>query len=170
MEQDYVLIRIGQHDTGLMGFHSVLALTAEKFSAESDDAEVAEFMLMHLKEKNYIPDGAKENYATAFVREFKKYIGADVSDHNDVDDIPEVLIVGAGCSQCDGLEQTVMGVLAELGLPARLDHIRDLSQIARMGIMGKPALVINNDVKCAGRVPSRGQIRRWLVMYAKKTV
>ena len=168
MEQDYALVRIGQHDTGLMGVNAALAAAAERFSVESDEAAVAEFMMAHLKAQNYIPDAAKENYAKAFVREFKKYIGAAAADDKaDADDLPEVLIVGAGCNQCDGLEQTVMGVLAELELPARLDHVRDLSQIARMGIMGAPALVINKEVKCAGRVPGREQIRRWLSVFVK---
>jgi hypothetical protein len=50
-----------------------------------------------------------------------------------------------------------------IGLPTRLEHIRDVKEIARMGIVGVPALVINGKVKCSGNAPSRGSVKDWLL-------
>jgi hypothetical protein len=52
--------------------------------------------------------------------------------------------------------------MAEIDLAADLEHVRDIKEIGRYGVMGTPALIINGEVKAVGRVPSRGQIKNWL--------
>ena len=74
----------------------------------------------------------------------------------------EVLILGPGCYSCNKLEQEVMAVLSETAIQASLNHISDPNMIAQYGILPTPALVINNKVKSAGRVPSKSMIRKWL--------
>jgi len=48
-------------------------------------------------------------------------------------------------------------------LAADFDHEQDIKEIARYGVMGTPALVINGQVKSVGRVPPRDQIKKWLM-------
>ena len=55
-----------------------------------------------------------------------------------------------------------MSALAELNLAADFEHVQDLKEIARYGVMGTPALVINGQVKSVGRVPPKKQIIEWL--------
>jgi hypothetical protein len=52
--------------------------------------------------------------------------------------------------------------LSELDLPADLDHVRDVVEIGSYGVMGTPALLINGEVMCVGRVPPKIKIREWL--------
>ena len=52
-----------------------------------------------------------------------------------------------------------MTVLAELDLPADIEHIRDLKEILALGILGTPALMINNELKATGLVPSRDRLK-----------
>ena len=118
-------------------------------------------MVRELSGRNYIPDGGRDEYAKAFVRESRKATGQEVSGtHNQGLDIK---VLGMGCTQCDSLEQMIMGLLTELDLPASLDHVRDIKEIAQYGVMGSPALVINGKVVAVGRVPPRNQIKAWLL-------
>jgi small redox-active disulfide protein 2 len=74
-----------------------------------------------------------------------------------------VRVLGPGCVNCQKLERETLAVLSELNLAADFEHIRDILEIARYRVLGIPALVINGQVKCAGRVPGREQIKTWLL-------
>ncbi|HQN20380.1 MAG TPA: hypothetical protein PKV86_14615, partial [Syntrophobacteraceae bacterium] len=96
---------------------------------KSCDEEVASFMLKELSAHNYVPDGARDEYGKAFMREFPKAIGLVVtgshwSHHQGLD----IQVLGIGCAQCDSLEQMTMGLLAELNLPASLDPVTDIKE------------------------------------------
>ena len=75
----------------------------------------------------------------------------------------EIKVLGMGCAQCHSLTQTVMELLTELNCPANLDHVTDIKEIARYGVMGTPALVINGKIVMVGRVPPRNQLKAWLI-------
>jgi hypothetical protein len=49
-----------------------------------------------------------------------------------------------------------------MGIAADIFQVHDLDEIGRFGVMQTPALVINNKLKCAGRLPSRAQVEEWL--------
>ena len=116
-------------------------------------------MLRQLGKKNYIPDSCKKEYAAAFLREFKKFRGEPVEAASEG---LTITVLGPGCAQCNRLEREVMAVLAEMQLPATLDHVTDINRFADYGVMGTPALVINGKVVSVGSVPPRIKIRRWL--------
>lgn len=80
----------------------------------------------------------------------------------------QIKVLGPGCLSCDKLEQDLMAVMAVMNLPADLDHVRDAREIARYGVMGNPALVINGRVVAVGRVPSKSRLKDWLRTAAKK--
>ncbi len=105
-----------------------------------------------LRSRNYILPAAQEEYRKAFLREFKKALGEKVAEENQG---LSIKVLGPGCSSCDRLGQTVMDVLAELGLLADVEHIRDVKEIAALGVLGVPALLINGEVKAVGTVPSK---------------
>jgi protein-disulfide isomerase len=64
--------------------------------------------------------------------------------------------------QCDRLEQELMQVMAESGIIADMEHVRDIKEIGRYGVMGTPALLINGQVKSVGKVPAKSKIIEWL--------
>jgi len=68
-----------------------------------------------------------------------------------------------GCHNCDRMEQDVREVLAELKMPGDLSHVTDPAEIAKYGLMGVPALVINGRVVCVGTLPDRNRIKQWLM-------
>jgi hypothetical protein len=55
-----------------------------------------------------------------------------------------------------------MAVVAETGILADIDHVRDIKEIAKHGVFGTPAVVIDGKVKSVGKIPSRDEIKSWL--------
>lgn len=60
-----------------------------------------------------------------------------------------------------GFPVSIIG-LTELKIPASVDHVMDIKEIARYGIMGSPALLINGRAVAVGSVPHRDRIKKWL--------
>ena len=70
----------------------------------------------------------------------------------------EIKILGTGCSKCQTLETLAHAVVDELGLAADFEKVTDPGEIASWGVMATPALVVDDDVVVAGRVPSKADI------------
>jgi hypothetical protein len=49
-----------------------------------------------------------------------------------------------GCARCNQLENDVRDLLSEMKIAAKLDHVTDTKEIAQYGLLGSPALIINN--------------------------
>ena len=158
-DTDISRIKIGQHTFGIVGLKNALESMAEAYAQQPDD-RVAEVLIERLSKSNYIPQKVQKKYGRAFVREFRKFLGQPFEDENS--QALEIKVLGAGCVVCDGLENEVMAALTDLGLAAELEHIRDAEQIAQYNVKGTPALVINGQVKCTGKAPSKNQIKQWL--------
>jgi hypothetical protein len=156
---DVTQVRVGRHMTGIVGLKQNLAQVAGRREGLTD-TQIVEMLLQSLSQSNYIPDNIRDLYAQAFLREFKSFIGEAVTE------APlegmDIKVLGRGCPQCDRLEHEVMAVLADMRVEAALDHVRDVAQIGRFGVLGMPALVINGKVVCVGSVPTRDQIRAWI--------
>ena len=69
-----------------------------------------------------------------------------------------VKVLGSGCDKCNALEKNVKEALSELGMTDKIDHVTDFGQIAAMGVMSTPALVIDNKVVSMGKVLSKDEV------------
>lgn len=74
----------------------------------------------------------------------------------------EIKVLGPGCSRCENLEREVINALAELDVAADVKKIKDIQQMMAYKIMSTPALVINDKVKVAGKVPKREEIKKYI--------
>ena len=74
-----------------------------------------------------------------------------------------IKILGSGCAKCQRLEQLAREAAAELHIDAQFDHVREMDQIMAYPVMTTPALVIDEEVKVAGRMPSKDEIKGWLM-------
>jgi small redox-active disulfide protein 2 len=164
-ELDVVQLSVGGHRTGIVGLKSVLEEVAREFAGRPEEEIKAELMT-RLGKSNYIVPSARAAYEAAFFREYKKFIGEPMPE--DPTGGIQIKVLGPGCPECDRLERDLMAVMTELNIPADLDHVRDIKEIACYGVMGNPALVINGKVVAAGRVPSKNQLKEWLKAAAKK--
>ncbi|UCD83145.1 MAG: thioredoxin family protein [Desulfobacterales bacterium] len=80
----------------------------------------------------------------------------------------EIKVLGPGCARCNQLEQDLMAVMAEMNLPADIEHVTDALEISSYGVMGTPALIVNGEVKAVGSVPPKIKLKRWLQEAARK--
>ncbi len=156
---DTVQIRVGKHTVGVLGLKSVLEAVADTF-ADKPDALIRSELLTRLKNKNYIPDKARETYGDAFLREFKKFLGKPYEE--DVVEGLTIKVLGPGCARCDKLEKDVIEAMAELNLAGDIEHVRDVKEIGKFGVMGMPALIINGEIKSVGSTPPKNRIIGWL--------
>jgi small redox-active disulfide protein 2 len=163
---DLTQIRIGKHMTGIIGLKSALADAVVRCKGMADD-QIASVLVQMLSKSNYIETRIKADYAQAFLREYKKHIGEPVAEM--LADGVQIKVLGPGCPQCEHLEREVMSAMSETQITAGLEHVRDLAEIGRFGVMGSPALVIDGKVKSVGSVPARKQIKAWLAEAANET-
>jgi small redox-active disulfide protein 2 len=74
----------------------------------------------------------------------------------------EIKVLGSGCPNCKRLEAETRAVLEELGIEFELTKVTDDADITAYGVLHTPALVVNETVVSAGRIPRRSQIKEWL--------
>lgn len=75
----------------------------------------------------------------------------------------EIKILGVGCPRCHEVEKRVVDALAELDIAANVEKITDIKRFVSFGILATPGLVIDGEVMAAGRIPTKDEIKKWLV-------
>ena len=64
-----------------------------------------------------------------------------------------LMILGGGCANCHTLAENAKQAAEALGLEYRILKVTDREEIRGFGVMMTPALVVDGDVKVAGRIP-----------------
>ena len=78
----------------------------------------------------------------------------------------EVKVLGPGCGNCKRLYAEAQKAVAQLAAPAVITKIEDIKEIMAYKILATPALVINGEIKSAGRIPNAAEITTWLATAA----
>ena len=73
-----------------------------------------------------------------------------------------IKVLGPGCTSCVALDRVVRDAVAALGLDASVEKVEDYPTILGYGVMSTPALVVDEKVLFAGRVPRAAQVREIL--------
>jgi len=160
MASDIVQISMGDRTIGIVGLKKVMADLAVTASGKTD-RECREILYRGIADQNYIPPNMVEEYKEALLRAFKVFTGEAAQEAPTGGVLIQVL--GPGCHNCARMEQDVREVMAELKMPGDLSHVTDPAEIAKYGLMGVPALVINGRVVCVGTLPDRNRIKQWLM-------
>lgn len=74
----------------------------------------------------------------------------------------EIKICGSGCSKCTEAERLVSETVNERGFQATVTKVEDFAEIAKLGVFSTPAVVIDGQIKCVGKVPTRKEVLEWL--------
>jgi small redox-active disulfide protein 2 len=74
----------------------------------------------------------------------------------------EIKVLGPGCAKCEQTEKNVKEAVAEKGIDARIDKVTDVMEIAKYGVFGTPAVIVDGEVKCVGKVPKTEEIASWI--------
>jgi small redox-active disulfide protein 2 len=75
----------------------------------------------------------------------------------------DIKVLGTGCSRCRQLYAAAELAVAQSGLPVTLSKVEDIQEIMTYRVMMTPALVIDGEVKAAGRIPKPAEIVTWIV-------
>ncbi len=74
----------------------------------------------------------------------------------------KIQILGTGCSRCKALASNAEKAVKELGLNAAIEKVTGIQDILKFQILMTPGLVIDGQLKVAGRVPSTDEIKEML--------
>jgi small redox-active disulfide protein 2 len=69
-----------------------------------------------------------------------------------------IKILGTGCAKCQSLTGLVKDVVSENHIDATIEKVEDIEEIMKFNVMATPALVIDNEIKTKGRIPSKDEI------------
>jgi len=74
----------------------------------------------------------------------------------------EIKVLGTGCPKCQATEKNVKEAVAETGVAANIEKVTGLMDIAKYGVFGTPAVVVDGEVKCVGKIPDKEEIKKWI--------
>ena len=73
-----------------------------------------------------------------------------------------IKILGTGCAKCHQLGQTTREVVKELGVNVEVEEVKDIKKITDYSVLIAPGLVVNEEVVCSGRVPSKAEVTKFI--------
>jgi small redox-active disulfide protein 2 len=149
-------LKVGKVTVGLVGLDSAInrALSKKDLPLEA----IVETVFDEIAAQNYIPPKSVASYKEAIRKEIYRLREGGKNR----DDGLVIRILGPGCVSCNNLQKMVIEIMNDMGVAADVFQVHDLDEIGRYGVMQTPALVINGQVKCAGRLPSRSKVEEWL--------
>lgn len=74
----------------------------------------------------------------------------------------EIKVLGSGCSRCKKALELVNKVVKDNKLDAKVEYIDDIMKIMEYNIMSTPAIIVDNEVKIKGSLPSESEIKKIL--------
>lgn len=74
----------------------------------------------------------------------------------------KIQVLGPGCPKCQKTMDNVKKALSEAGVDASVDKVTDVMEIAKFGVFGTPAVVVDGAVKAVGKIPSVDEVKGWL--------
>jgi small redox-active disulfide protein 2 len=77
--------------------------------------------------------------------------------------VKRIQILGTGCAKCKTLAENARKAVDEAGVEAEIEKVEDIKEIMKFNILMTPGLVIDGEVKAAGRVLSPEDIKKLLV-------
>ena len=157
-----VQVKIGGVKVGIAGMGDIVEAVG-KMGLNSDE-ELAREILKRVQAANYVPDAAQDEYARDLLRFYKLRMGLLVEPlpYEGIPGVVEIKVLGPGCTRCRQLEKDVRNLLGEINVAADLEKIEDMNEFAEYNVVVTPALVINGQVKMAGKVPTRRQLKEWI--------
>jgi len=75
----------------------------------------------------------------------------------------KIKILGAGCAKCQQVEQIARQVVKELAIDAMVEEITDMKKIMQYPVMTTPGLVVNGELVCSGRIPTKSEVTQFII-------
>lgn len=73
-----------------------------------------------------------------------------------------IRVLGTGCPKCKKLAENAESAAKEMGIEYEMVKVTDINAIMGFGVMVTPALIIDDDLKVAGKLPSVEEVKKML--------
>jgi small redox-active disulfide protein 2 len=74
----------------------------------------------------------------------------------------KIQILGTGCPKCKTLTANAEAAVKALGIEATVEKVEKIAEIMKFNVMMTPALVVDGQVKSAGKVLGADDIKKML--------
>jgi small redox-active disulfide protein 2 len=74
----------------------------------------------------------------------------------------KIAILGTGCPKCRQTTEIVRQAVEQTDVSATIQKVEDIQEIVKYRVMMTPAIVIDGQVKIAGRVPTVDEVKSLL--------
>ena len=71
-------------------------------------------------------------------------------------------VLGTGCPKCKKLTEMTEAAAKDAGIEYELEKVTDINDIVAFGVMTTPALVVDGEVKAAGKLPTASELQGML--------
>ena len=71
-------------------------------------------------------------------------------------------VLGTGCPKCKKLTELTEAAAKDAGIEYELEKVTDINDIVAFGVMTTPALVVDGEVKVAGKLPTASELQAML--------
>lgn len=75
----------------------------------------------------------------------------------------KVEILSVGCPKCNKFFDTVNDLIKKRGIDAEIVKVEEMTTFCKYGVFMLPALVVDGEVKIAGKLPKESEVLAWLV-------
>lgn len=73
-----------------------------------------------------------------------------------------VKVLGTGCKRCVMTAELIEDTAKEIGVEVKIEKVTDLTEIARLGVVSTPGVMVDGKVVHAGGIPKPDKIEQWL--------
>ena len=74
----------------------------------------------------------------------------------------EIKVFGPGCARCVEAENVVRQAAEQAGGEISVIKVSDFREIMAARIISTPAVMVNGQIKCTGRVPTKDEVANWI--------
>lgn len=68
-----------------------------------------------------------------------------------------IKVLGTGCTRCNTAE-----AVAKSGIDAQVIKVKDIKEIAKYSVAVTPGIIVDGQIKSAGRVPEVEEVLNWI--------
>lgn len=73
-----------------------------------------------------------------------------------------IKILGPGCARCKSTLEVVKKAVEQTGVQADITKVEDLEGMMKYNILSTPVVVVNEQIKISGKVPTVEEIKKLL--------
>lgn len=74
-----------------------------------------------------------------------------------------IKILGPGCPKCKATFEVVKRAVSQAGIQAEITKVEDLEQMMKYNILTTPVVVVNEQIRISGHVPTVAEVQSILV-------